>query len=69
MNFRILGPLEVQGRAGVIPLAGKKQRALLTLLLLHANQVVSADVLTEELWDSDSADAGRAATGWRTASR
>ena len=61
MNFRILGPLEVHGEGGVIPLTGKKQRALLTLLLLHANQVVSADVLTEELWDSDSPDAGRAA--------
>ena len=61
MKFRILGPLEVRGEGGVIPLTGKKQRALLTLLLLHANQVVSADVLTEELWDSDTPDAGRAA--------
>ena len=56
----MLGPLEVRGEAGAVPLTGKKQRALLTLLLLHANQVVSSDVLIEELWDSDSPDTGRA---------
>ena len=50
MDFRILGPLEVadHGREPVIP-AGK-QRALLAMLLLHANEVVSSDRLIEELW-------------------
>jgi DNA-binding SARP family transcriptional activator len=50
MDFRILGPLEVvdDGRERVIP-AGK-QRALLAILLLHANEVVSSDRLIEELW-------------------
>jgi len=50
VDFRILGPLEVtdQGREPVI--AGGKQRALLAILLLHANEVVSSDRLIEELW-------------------
>jgi DNA-binding SARP family transcriptional activator len=61
VEFRILGPLEVRAKGGVVPLAGKKQRALLTLLLLHANQVVSSNELIDELWDADSPDAGRAA--------
>jgi DNA-binding SARP family transcriptional activator len=51
MEFRILGPLEVvdDGRRPV-PLAGAKQRALLAMLLLHANQVVSSERLLDELW-------------------
>jgi predicted ATPase/DNA-binding SARP family transcriptional activator len=50
MDFRILGPLEVadNGREPVI--APGKQRALLAILLLHANEVVSSDRLIEELW-------------------
>ena len=50
MDFRILGPLEVadNGREPVI--APGKQRALLAMLLLHANEVVSSDRLIEELW-------------------
>ena len=32
-------------------LGGSKQRALLALLLLHANRVVSRDRLIDELWD------------------
>jgi YVTN family beta-propeller protein len=50
MDFRILGPLEVadNGREPVI--APGKQRALLGILLLHANEVVSSDRLIEELW-------------------
>jgi predicted ATPase/DNA-binding SARP family transcriptional activator len=50
VDFRILGPLEVtdQGREPVI--ASGKQRALLAILLLHANEVVSSDRLIEQLW-------------------
>ena len=50
MRFRILGPLEVwDGRcwAGV---AAAKQRVLLAVLLLKANQMVPADWLIEQLW-------------------
>ncbi|HYI35917.1 MAG TPA: BTAD domain-containing putative transcriptional regulator [Thermoleophilaceae bacterium] len=50
MDFKILGPLEVDDGDGPIPLGGVRQRALLGLLLLHANEVVSRDRLIEELW-------------------
>src|SRR2546421_9550243 len=50
MEFRLLGPLEVWGDSGAVPLAGAKQRALLALLLLHANEVVARDSLLEALW-------------------
>lgn len=50
MQFGILGPLEVRDEQGVLALGKGKQRALLALLLLHANEVVSADRLIDELW-------------------
>ena len=50
MQFRILGPFEVAGADGAIPLPRAKPRTLLALLLLRATQVVSADALIEELW-------------------
>ena len=50
MEFRILGPLEVSDGERSIPLGGAKQRALLAVLLLHANEVVSTDRLIDDLW-------------------
>jgi WD40 repeat protein/DNA-binding SARP family transcriptional activator len=55
MEFRILGPLEVRDAGGVVRLGEGRQRALLTLLLLRSNQVVSSDRLVEELWDDEPA--------------
>ena len=50
MEFRILGPFEVEdGRP--IPLGGAKQRSLLALLLLARGGPVSTDRLIEEIWD------------------
>ena len=61
MEFRILGPLEVDGAAGPIDLTGGKQRALLAILLLNANEVVHAGRLVELLWsEGPPADAGKA---------
>ena len=48
--FRVLGPLEVRKDGHLLAVNSPKQRALLALLLIHANQVVSADRLIEELW-------------------
>src|SRR5450755_860318 len=50
MNFRILGPLEVRDCGGPLALGGQKQQALLAILLLHRNEVVSGDRLIDELW-------------------
>jgi DNA-binding SARP family transcriptional activator len=53
LDFRILGPLEVWDDGRPIPLRGGRQRGLLALLLLNANQVVSSDRLLDELWGDD----------------
>jgi class 3 adenylate cyclase/DNA-binding winged helix-turn-helix (wHTH) protein len=50
MDFRILGPLEVLEEGRAVTLGGSKQRALLALLLLHANETLTTDRLIEELW-------------------
>jgi DNA-binding SARP family transcriptional activator/ABC-type branched-subunit amino acid transport system substrate-binding protein/streptogramin lyase len=50
MDFRILGPLEVTDEGRRVELGGRKQRALLAILLLHPNEIVSADKLIDELW-------------------
>ena len=50
MRYAVLGPLEVSGDGRPIEIAGSKQRALLAMLLLHANEVVSTDRLIEALW-------------------
>jgi DNA-binding SARP family transcriptional activator len=53
MDFNILGPIEVIEGDRPIALTGAKQRALLGVLLLHANEVVSSDRLIDELWPGD----------------
>jgi DNA-binding SARP family transcriptional activator len=49
LEFRILGPLEVRAGGVAVRVGGPKQRALLALLLCHANRVVSRDQLIDEL--------------------
>jgi len=49
MDFRILGPLEVVGDDGQVPLGGPKQRAVLAHLILRPNRVVPASLLIDEL--------------------
>ena len=50
MEVRILGPLEVWAAGRPLPLGGTKQRAVLAMLVLQANQVVSIDYLVDGLW-------------------
>ena len=50
LDFRVLGPLEVRIDGAERPLVGTRQRALLALLLVHANEPVSSDRLVDELW-------------------
>jgi DNA-binding SARP family transcriptional activator len=51
VTFGILGPFEVciDGDRSVA-LGGRRQRALLAILVLHANEVVSIDSLVDLLW-------------------
>src|SRR6266536_3521954 len=50
MQFRLLGPLEVEQEGRLLVLGSAKQRALLAILSLRANEVVSRDRLIDELW-------------------
>src|SRR5688500_18312354 len=50
MRFRLLGPIEVTDHDRSLPLGGTKQRSLLAVLLLDANEIVSTDRLIAELW-------------------
>jgi Transcriptional regulatory protein, C terminal len=61
MEFRILGPLEVADGDATVALGGVRQRTLLAILLLNANEVVSADRLIDELWGERSPESGRSA--------
>ena len=54
MDFRILGPLEVHNDSGTVALGGAKPRAVLAVLLLHANQPVSAERLALALWGEEA---------------
>ena len=50
VEFRVLGPLEVTAGGQSLQVGGARTRAVLAMLLVHVNQVVSADRLAEELW-------------------
>ena len=54
MEVRVLGPLEVREDDEQLALGGLKQRALLAILALHANEVVSTDRLIDELWGAEA---------------
>jgi WD40 repeat protein/DNA-binding SARP family transcriptional activator/energy-coupling factor transporter ATP-binding protein EcfA2 len=54
MDFLILGPIAVRGVAGDVSLGGNKPRAVLAVLLLNANQPVSAERLALALWGEDA---------------
>lgn len=50
MEFRILGPLEVVEDGETVALGTLKERLVLGVLLLHANEFVSRERLIDELW-------------------
>jgi DNA-binding SARP family transcriptional activator len=50
VEYRILGSLEASRDGSLLPLGGSKQRAVLALLLLNANRVLTTDTLIEALW-------------------
>jgi WD40 repeat protein/DNA-binding SARP family transcriptional activator len=53
MDFRVLGPLEVRSERGAVNLGGPRPRAVLAVLLLHANEPVSSDRLVEAVWGEE----------------
>ena len=47
MDFRILGPLEVDDAGRRVDLGGARQQALLAILLLHRGEVMPAERLAQ----------------------
>ncbi len=56
MQYGILGTLEVSEDGRAIGVVGAKQGALLAMLLLHPNGVVSSDRLIDALWEAEPPD-------------
>jgi class 3 adenylate cyclase/tetratricopeptide (TPR) repeat protein len=54
VRYGLLGRLELTDEGHAIEVAGAKQRALLAILLLNANQVVSSDALIDALWEQQA---------------
>jgi DNA-binding SARP family transcriptional activator/streptogramin lyase len=50
VEFRILGPLEVVEAGNPVALGTLKERLVLAVLLLHANEFVSRERLIDDLW-------------------
>lgn len=50
ITYAVLGPLEARQAGRLVRLSGR-QRAVLGVLLLHANEIVSRDQLVDALWD------------------
>jgi|GEM_PF-1092676 len=59
LSLRLLGPFELVaggppgGAAATLEIGSVKQRAVLAVLALHANQVVSRDALLDRLWPDE----------------
>jgi len=56
VEFGVLGPLEVTVAGQSVAIGGTRTRAVLALMLVNANRVVSADALADQLWPDLAAD-------------
>src|SRR5256885_15364084 len=56
MDFRVLGPVEVQQEGRHLALGGARERLLLALLLIRASRVASVDALIDDLWEGAPPD-------------
>jgi DNA-binding SARP family transcriptional activator len=59
-DFRVLGPLEVWREGELVVIPAPKQRALLGLLLLHANDSLHPEDLIDQLWGEKAPPTARA---------
>jgi predicted ATPase/DNA-binding SARP family transcriptional activator len=60
VGLRVLGPVEIEGSCGPVPVGGPKQRLLLAALLAARGTVVPFDRLLEIVWDDDPPSTARA---------
>src|SRR3954470_16874134 len=54
MEFRVLGSLEAAGPDGPVQVHGRKERAVLAYLLVHAGRAVPAEELVTAVWGDDA---------------
>jgi len=54
VRFRVLGSLEVEVDGVAAELGGTRQRTVLAVLLMHANEPVATDRLVSESWGEDA---------------
>jgi len=59
VEFTLLGPVAAGSDGKQLALGGPRQRALLALLLLRANEIVSRDRLVEGLWGERAPEGAR----------
>jgi len=53
MEYHVLGPTEVLEGGVPVDIGSRQQRALLALLIINANRVVSTERILEEFWPND----------------
>jgi DNA-binding SARP family transcriptional activator len=58
VEFRILGPLEVLADRRVLSIQSSRQRALLALLVMNANRVLSPDRILDAVWADQAPASG-----------
>ena len=64
MEFRVLGSVEVIEDGRRLTVATGRQLAVLAYLLIHANHVVSAERLVDELWGDEPPESGSKAVAF-----
>src|SRR5215475_2686607 len=52
-GFGLLGPVQARVDDRAVPLAGARQRLVLVMLLMHADELVPTTRLIDELWGAD----------------
>ena len=50
IEFRLLGPFGAEHDGQLLALGGRRQRAILAVLTIHAGKVLSTDHIAEEIW-------------------
>ncbi len=60
MQLAILGPLEVTGVRGQVPLPAPRHQTVLAMLLLEANRVVPVERLVDAVWDENPPSTSKA---------
>lgn len=58
MEFRVLGSIEVSDDGRRLAVASGRQLAILAFLIVHANRVVPAERIVDELWGDEPPDTG-----------